>query len=538
MEWFGYLLKVSACLTLFFAFYWLFLRKLTFFKFNRFYLLGSLLLSFVIPALNVEIERVVAPVVITDSKPQAIQVSQTHLQSTAQVAEESFNWPALLTVVYGLAVGALLVLAVWRLYQLLKYTGGYIDHANGLKLVPKSTGFTNCSFLNYVFIDQEHLSKEDLALLLRHEEVHAKQYHSIDKLLLILLRAILWFNPIIYYYDKALEEMHEYEADERTSADMGTQGYANLLLRLAAQGHQMAMVHNFVKSPIKERIKMLYQSKSKNMKKMSYVLALPITMVLVWGFAVNVVYAQSKVEEVKTNKGTVEKTAGTGKVIELRALKPANVKQTKGHLAVENVKRNEVVETSVIPNGAVVTNVRGVSVANIITTKGHEVAVATSNDKLSSVTISGNPVIVGTTAVAGSPIAENKNSTNEVYASNIIKAKNNGVVEIRGTSVRNIKKAGVYISKEKIALIIDENTTKQQLDEYKAKLKEKNVDFKINQLKLGTGNKVSYIEFSIDCNDGFKGSASGSPSANGSIGFYRSYNKNAAPFMMGSGEEN
>ncbi len=540
MEWLSYLLKVSACLTLFFAFYLVFLRKLTFFKINRFYLLSALLLSFVIPAINVQIERI-APVVVDHVQPQQIQIGQMVQQNTTQaVVEQGFNWSFLLAIIYGIAVASLLLLAAWRLFQLLKHTAGHTHRVNGLKLVPKSTGFTNCSFLNYVFIDQQNLSEQELTFLLRHEEVHAKQYHSLDKLVLTIIKAVLWFNPVIYFYDKALEQMHEYEADESTSADMGTQCYANLLLRLATQDHQMPMVHNFVKSPIKERIKMLYQSKSKNMKKMSYVLALPIATILVWGFAVNVVYAQSKVEEVKTAKVVVEKVVGTGQVVEVRSLKQPTV-STKGHLLAESVKRKDVSGTSVNPSNVVVESIRATTVNNIITTKGHQTAIGGGNEKLSSVTISANPAVAGreVVSVVGTPMAAIDGSKNNVSVSGMVKARNNQVSEVRVTSLANIKKeAGLYISKEKIALIIDESTTKQQLDEYKAKLKEKNIDFKINQVKLGADNKVTYIDFSVDCNDGFKGAVSGTPKTNGSIGFYRSYHKNSSPFGTGSIEEN
>lgn len=57
MEWLTYLLKVTACTALFFGFYLVVLRKLTFFKINRFYLLASLFLSFIIPALQLEVKR-------------------------------------------------------------------------------------------------------------------------------------------------------------------------------------------------------------------------------------------------------------------------------------------------------------------------------------------------------------------------------------------------------------------------------------------------------------------------------------------------
>lgn len=299
MEWLLYLLKVSACAALFFAFYVMALRKLTFFRANRFYLLFSLLLSFVVPALNVEIEKALPPIILQVSTQEVRpSVPLQPIATTPITTASNINWTLWLSMLYTAVVVALLALTLWRLLQLLKHTHVY-NRVGGLKLICKNDGFTNCSFFNYVFIGGEQLTAAEFDLLLKHEEVHAKQYHSIDKLLLLVAKAVLWFNPIIYLYNKELEQIHEYEADASASSNFGTRPYANLLLRLAIQEYSGPLVHNFVKSPIKERIKMLYQSKSKNMKKLSYVLALPIASGLVWGFAVNVVYAQEKVIETK-----------------------------------------------------------------------------------------------------------------------------------------------------------------------------------------------------------------------------------------------
>jgi beta-lactamase regulating signal transducer with metallopeptidase domain len=294
MEWLTYLLKVSACSALFFAFYLLVLRKLTFFKINRFYLLFSVLISFIIPALQFTIEREVVAV----ASPTIIE-SQNAYETTlqAQVTVDSiqtsgtgyFNWLTLLPYLYGGIVGCILLLAAWRLFQLLKHTKAPIKEFNGLKLVAKKDGFTNCSFFNYVFIDENSLTEAELAVLLSHEEVHAKQYHSVDKLILMIAKAFLWFNPIVYLYDKALEQAHEFEADEATSQNIGTESYATLLLKLAVSKSSSPLLHNFVKNPIKQRIKMLFNSKSKNMKKLMYLLVLPIGLGLLWSFTVDVV---------------------------------------------------------------------------------------------------------------------------------------------------------------------------------------------------------------------------------------------------------
>jgi lipopolysaccharide export system protein LptA len=320
MELLNYLLKVSACLALFFAFYLLFLRKLTFFKFNRFYLLSTLLLSIIIPSLQFTIEREVAQVSIIES-PKAIQnqdlggqAFQTSIQVGAaplDVEYQPFDWYALLPYAYMAIVAGLLLLTFWRIYQLLKYTNRTAKKVNGLKIVEKTKGFTNCSFFNYVFVDQEKLTDAEFNVLLRHEEVHAKQLHSIDKIVMMVAKALLWFNPIIYLYDKALEQTHEYEADETTSTDFGANNYASLLLRLAVEKGQMPLVHNFVKSPIKARIKMLFNAKSKNMKKLIYLLVLPVGMLLIWSFTIDVVYAlpQQNQEVVKQDTSKTTKRA-------------------------------------------------------------------------------------------------------------------------------------------------------------------------------------------------------------------------------------
>ncbi|MFW0715690.1 M56 family metallopeptidase [Pedobacter sp. N23S346] len=303
MEWLKYLLEVSSCTTLFFGFYFLVLRRLTFFRFNRFYLLGTLLMSFIIPTLqfNLQRELVVAHAEILPSHPELKfnNAATVHLSQPLEIeykeVKSPINWFGLLPYVYGAIGLTILLIHLYKLFVLLRYTTNYVKNEAGLKLISKKTGFTNCSFFNYVFIDQESLNDAELDVLIQHEKVHARQFHSADKLLLMILKAFLWFNPIIYLYDRALEQVNEYEADETTSLSVGNHAYANLLLKLAITKTDMPLVLNFVKNPLKDRIKMLFNSKSKSMKKLVYLLALPPAFGLVCLFAIQVVYAQTTI---------------------------------------------------------------------------------------------------------------------------------------------------------------------------------------------------------------------------------------------------
>ncbi|MEE1946062.1 M56 family metallopeptidase [Pedobacter sp. KR3-3] len=537
MEWLLYLLKVSACSALFFAFYVVALRKLTFFRANRFYLLFSLLLSFVIPALNVEIEKVLPPIVLQASTQEVLPSAQVQpMAATAATTASSVNWMLWLSMLYTIIVVALLALTLWRLLQLLKHTNVY-NRVGGLKLIHKNAGFTNCSFFNYVFIGGEQLTAEEFSLLLKHEEVHARQYHSVDKLLLHIAKAVLWFNPVVYYYAKELEQLHEYEADAATSYSYGTRPYAGLLLKLAVQEYGDPLVHNFVKSPIKERIKMLYQSKSKNMKKLSYVLALPIASGLVWGFAVNIVYAQEKVietknvpvKELRVNRADEVKTEN----ITLKGNGTLKARTKAGAAATDIVAVNDVrvIGSATGGSGGQVSEVRGGLVRGTIdrvVDSRNDVVVVAKADDISNVRVAG----VGRTV-------------NDVTLGNLQGQTRSVGVARSGNSVQDLhvtgsgiarpieQKAGLYITKEKIVLLIDENTTKQELEAYQEKLKEKDITLSFNKLKF-ENNKISYLEIAVSCKNGPSGTASGEPNAKDKIGFYRVFDKNA-PSNFGIG---
>lgn len=296
MEWLTYLLKVSACMALFYALYYLFLQKLTFFSLNRIYLLSALIISFVIPALQVEIERQVevqqeTPVPFAEAlgterllNTQIPVVQDSLSVSTSGLSE--YSWQEIMYAIYWLIAATMLAVFIYQMALLLKYVTNVNKKVGKLKVVYKPTGFTNCSFLNYVFVDQEGLTDEEIAVILQHEAVHVSKLHSLDKLFVNVCKVFLWFNPLIYLYAHELEQVHEYEADQEASWLIGNTSYANLLLTIAIRNKNPSLAHSFVKSPLKARIKMLFTNQSKNMKKLTYLMALPLLSILLWSFSV------------------------------------------------------------------------------------------------------------------------------------------------------------------------------------------------------------------------------------------------------------
>ena len=301
MEWLTYLLKVSACMALFYAFYHLFLQKLTFFSSNRCYLLATLMLSFLIPVLQFEVQRDELPEkrkIYTETSLEGTgsgQLEKTQpVERTVTSGSSDYNWEHIMYDAYWIVAASMTLLFIFQLLYLLRQTKNVTEIKGGIKVVYKPYGFTNCSFLNYVFVNRRDLNTQEVAVIIQHERVHAYKFHSIDKLIIAICKILLWFNPFVYLYSRAMEQVHEYEADRDTSLIVGNQLYASMLLNFTVTKNNRALVHSFVKNPMKERIKMLFTNQSKNMKKLIYFISLPIGLGLTWVFGVQVVYSAAK----------------------------------------------------------------------------------------------------------------------------------------------------------------------------------------------------------------------------------------------------
>lgn len=96
------------------------------------------------------------------------------------------------------------------------------------------------------------------------------------------------------------------------------------------------------------------------------------------------------------------------------------------------------------------------------------------------------------------------------------------------------EKAPALLGK-RIEIVFTDNMTQRDLEKIKIGLKKINIDLNFDRLEFKQNNsKLAYISYSVDCNDGFKGSASLSVTKEKKIGFYRDYNKDVnSPFGVG-----
>ncbi|QKJ30135.1 M56 family metallopeptidase [Mucilaginibacter mali] len=284
-----YLLQVCACTAVFYLFYYLFLTRLTFFVINRWYLLVTVVLSFIIPLIKIQLSQ---PHVYTGVVEHVVyQYTQQPEQVTPIVIHpdvpkpQPMRWSTILQYTYLLAVIGLNIHLLATLFAFFKrLKGKRITKVGKVNILTGNEKITNGSFLNYIFLNDDELSPDEIRQIIAHEMLHVKLYHSVDRIIVKIAQIILWFNPFIYLYARSVEENHEFEVDRAVARETDKHNYANLLVHLSVAGQGM-LYHNFSKVPLKKRITMLFNQPSANMKKIVYVLVVPVVLISCLAFA-------------------------------------------------------------------------------------------------------------------------------------------------------------------------------------------------------------------------------------------------------------
>ncbi len=83
----------------------------------------------------------------------------------------------------------------------------------------------------------------------------------------------------------------------------------------------------------------------------------------------------------------------------------------------------------------------------------------------------------------------------------------------------------LYIDSTEVILSIDKNASIADINNYKAKLKEVNIDLTIDKIEYDSIGRIKLLTISIDCNDGHTGWTTKDLTGDEKIGFYRIYNK-------------
>jgi len=281
-----FLFKLSISLSIVWIFYQLFLRRLTFYRLNRWYLLGYSVLAFFIPLINIGPMLADGP----SGEPMMVQ----YIPAIGQVPAKIFypaaqravfsGWSALLL---GLFLGALLLLVRlalrWFSLVRLRRQARRVE-GTALKIYQVDAPIIPFSFGNAIYINQLLHTEKEWADIILHEYIHIRQRHTVDILLAELVCILNWYNPFSWLIRYSIRQNLEFIADQQV-LDNGVdrKGYQYHLLKVVGEP-RYRLANNFNFSSLKKRIVMMNKIRSARVHLLKLLFLVPLLSVLLLAF--------------------------------------------------------------------------------------------------------------------------------------------------------------------------------------------------------------------------------------------------------------
>ena len=288
------MIKSSLSISMLYLIYILFLRKDTFFKTNRFYLVSALLFSLVIPF--VDLSRIF----------NRAELSYTVFLDPVIITAEGFQssvasnpgFYQILLAIYLTGACIFIIRFIYQIGQLIILVRRYgVSKKSGMRIVFTDKNFSPFSFFNLIFLNRTDLESVDTKKILEHERVHVRQWHSADLLLLEILTIIQWFNPFVWLYRHSIKTLHEFLADEGVLySGVDVNVYSALLFEQSTGIQINDLTNNFSKSLLKRRFVMMNTKKTTQFARLKLLFALPlaVSFMLLISFSPDIVAQETK----------------------------------------------------------------------------------------------------------------------------------------------------------------------------------------------------------------------------------------------------
>jgi len=263
MDTLQYIVLANLFLSAFFGLYVLLLKKETFFRVNRVYLLSALLLSFVLPLIHINWFGQSA---IAEQIKYSVIAKPIDVFAIQQSGASSFTF---FQVASGIYIIGIIAFSLHLFIKLLAVK----------KVIFNSDNQSSYSFFKRIYLSEGNSSNQ---LISEHEHIHAAQWHSLDVLLMEIIIIFNWFNPLMYLFRKELKNVHEFIADEGALKLSGSKkDYAMLLFSQTFETPINNLVNPFFNQKLlKQRIMMIQKDKSQKSALLKYLLAVPLFVLM------------------------------------------------------------------------------------------------------------------------------------------------------------------------------------------------------------------------------------------------------------------
>lgn len=242
----------------------------------RIYLIVVAALSAIIPALDIRLWR-----------DRIVYIEATALNSSTTadtVAQSTFDlWATIIICAYAIGVLVVITSVISQAVKLARLGTATVE--NGQRIVRSSLIDTPFSFLRTIYLPTS-LAPEHCEVVIQHECAHIRHHHSLERIAMELMKAVLWFNPFVWLFSRLLTEVHEFEAD-REVIDSGFDNrlYATSIFTQAF-GFSPDIANGLQSSLTKKRFKMMTKQRPSTRSLLRLAAALPVVATLAMLFSV------------------------------------------------------------------------------------------------------------------------------------------------------------------------------------------------------------------------------------------------------------
>jgi TonB family protein len=271
-----YMLKAALYLTAFYIIYSLLLSRDTTYARNRVFILLSLASSMILPGFALK------NISLFDVQFFGKYLADVLVNASSGGSETSGSVlpaPTPLNVAFLIYLAGAVVFAVRLLTDLINLLFLILRQKNRGSRIIRFSGFNTAGFsaMGHVFINRK-LTPEEAAEIIKHEENHLKRNHFIDIIYVGIIKALQWFNPAIYLFNRSLRAIHEYQADQEClTSGIPVVNYQSLLLNQVFKTNSFTLTNSFSNpSLIRKRMMMMTKKPTSSLAGMKMIFVVPV----------------------------------------------------------------------------------------------------------------------------------------------------------------------------------------------------------------------------------------------------------------------
>ena len=295
-----FVIEFVCCSGLFYALYRLLVEGRTSMRASRAYLVGSVMLSVIIPLMELPLYPAGTifyelPVITLDGPTAMDVVESQETQTTVDVwrVVSRVMW-ALYGVVVVLNLGRM-ALRLWMIRQLRRES--QLTFYEAYTLAESASVKEPFSFWRTIFINRDYEGREREQIIV-HELSHVRHLHTAERMALEVMRCVFWFNPFVWVTASALVEVQEWEADR----DVINEGYDvyeyRLLIFRQLFGYRADITCGLNSQTSKKRFLMMTDFRKGKLSFVRFGAVVPLVAVMVLAFGA--VRAETEVEVVQS----------------------------------------------------------------------------------------------------------------------------------------------------------------------------------------------------------------------------------------------